>query len=505
MSSWLSQANEILLNQTSFSPEISQAQKPKVIPYTITLASPSTAPSFSKMLFTKLCNSENSYKESSKSLNREVSAATTRQKILMFGSSLSSQLPKTVSSSPSSSPWNLFSNQNSREAKKTLLQELSSPKCLEEKEFISENLLENSEISTHQKDSQTQHVKTSATGLLPHSERFSPSLKRQIKSQELKEGEQTKSTLGKKEEFSPLKASLKELDKKSLFYDQDANKKNHQNAWFKKEKKNKQKVAKIIPIIPLPTLGIFTLSYLLTKQGILSDFSSYAYHKHSIDSTQQELDMLHEERLAQIKESIAKEESIKRWGSLSTIIGWISPLIAIGVGASAILSGGGVFAFLALFSGLIALVIAILTTMDRNPLEKLIPIKDRKTKQKVLNWLIIGLSILALGLSLTSLFIEKIGFSVLLEGSIKGLQPALETVIAIIRGGSIWMKSELEGLKAKFTLLETRIELTSLERDDNFSRYEELLDNMESSFESLNNLLNLMRELDQDHLNALRA
>lgn len=511
MSSWLSQANEVLLNQASFIPDTPEKEQKVSYTFKLTLATPTTIPPFTKMLTSKLWSSKQSSLQEPKLLSKEISVATAREKILVFGSSLYSQLPKTSSSATTSSPWNLFSHQSSPMTKQTLLRELISPKEFktEHKETSQQPNPDSSNSASLNSYSSPLQTSLSFLQSPPHylPKAIPQHQENQLKPKSLKENNQTQhSTKVKKEEILETKIAIKGQDKNPFPSNQDSDKKDHKQTWASQNKKEKRKVENVVPIIPAPTLGIFTLSYLLTKQGILSDFASYAYHKDSIDATQHELDMLHEERLTQIRHNIEKEERSRRWGSLANIVELISPFISIGVASAVILSGGGIFSFLALFAGLIELVIAIMTALEGwDALERILPIKHEKTRRRIVAGIHIGLHLLALGLSLSSLYLEKIGLSALLEGSLKGLIPALEAIAGIVRGGSLWIKSELEGLKAKFSLIEAQIELINMERDDNFIHSQDLLDNIESSFEYLMRLLTFIRELDQDHLQALKS
>ncbi|ANH78813.1 hypothetical protein [Candidatus Chlamydia sanziniae] len=513
MSSWLSQTNEIFLNEAPYIPEDPKTQESiGTFPYSMVTSSSTISPVLQK-LFANKQRCTHSPRGNSKFFN-EISVATSREKMLVFGSSFSSQLPK-MSKASASSPWGLFTNQNCKEATKVLWRTLFTLKNRETN--TSPEISENNELKgpvsrslENSKDSDFSDQKLTSPNFFTDKSpiQFKDLLHHKMQKEDKKESYQFLSQKREIEERSTLKFSTKAHERESNSQNQDSNKKHEEESLSsnKQNKKQTQKVAQIVPILPPPTIGIFSLSYLLTKQGILADFAAYACHKDTIEATQKELDTLHEQRLAQIQESIEKEARAKKWGSLVTVIEWLVPWISIGIGVVAIASGGGVFSFIALFAGLITLTLTLLNVLNGwEILAKLLPGKNKEKKQKIINILQIVLYVLSIVLSLATLRIEHLGFSPLIEGAIQGIQPALESALAVLRGVMLWIKSGIYKIKAQLTEIELRIEFTNFEREDNFSRSQELLEKIENSFENLFRLLDLIREMDQTHLNALRA
>lgn len=109
MSSWLAQSTEILLNQQPYIPDSpKQSEATASIKYSITQATESSGQSLTKIFINKQSERLLTKDDVQVVTNRPLTPASPREKILQFGSSLTSQLPRKEQTS-SSSPWNLFS------------------------------------------------------------------------------------------------------------------------------------------------------------------------------------------------------------------------------------------------------------------------------------------------------------------------------------------------------------------------------------------------------------
>ncbi|SPN74125.1 hypothetical protein C10C_0992 [Chlamydia serpentis] len=510
MSSWLSQASEILLNQDLYisdRPNIQDSLATKSA-YSITVA-----PKNAQKPLLKFFNAKSQIQAKTYSISiseKTFTVVNARERMLRFGSSFESQLQKT-SHAQTSSPWGLFSQKNSTEASKALMQELAMPKSLEK---------EHKKILDKAFDSKDNNFSKNVEVLNPQQRlgwfgfaESSHSQSHENKSRELFQPTSKKQSESCIQEYSFQKkietiVQIKGLCKDPTAQDQDSNQQEKKNP-FKEDKSSKNRLAKAtraVPVIPPPTIGVFTLGYLLTKQGILSDFSSYACHKDSMESTQREIDALHEKRMENIKVSIEKEKRAKLWGSLANIVEWIAPFVSIGIGIVAILSGGGIFAFAGFFAGLISLVIKCLEKLKFwDWLEKQLPIKNESARRKIINiiqWVVYLTPVI---LSICTLKIENLGFSPIIEGAIKGIQPAIESAMAALRCAILFSQAQLYKLKEKLTNIQIEIDLKNFDRDDNYERSQELLDNMEQAFEVLSQILNYMRELDQTYLHSQKA
>ncbi|AAD19157.1 hypothetical protein CpB1058 [Chlamydia pneumoniae TW-183] len=510
MSSWLSQASEVLLNQDPYIPDAPRSQESSVpkISYSITVApqeAQKSLPKFFTQKFQSQCKSEPPITH-----HKTFIIATPRERILRFGSSFESQLHNT-SQAQTSSPWNLFSQKNSTEASKALMQELTMPKSPEKtsEKALDKNLSSKQEGSCKNFDTLhlQQHLKLFGTVDSLYSQSLDSEQQELLQSRR-EERSETYANQQSSEKKIETKVQIKDLCKDLFSQDQDSNQKQKKSP-FQQDTSRKNRIAKAaqaVPVIPPPSIGVFTLSYLLTKQGILSDFSSYGCHKDSVESTQRELDALHEKRIETIKVSIEKEKRERLWGSLSDIIGWLAPFVSIGIGIVAILSGGGIFAFAGFFAGLISLVIKCLEKLKFwDWLEKHLPIKNEELRRKIITiiqWVVYLTPVI---LSICTLKVENLGFSPIIEGAIKGIQPAIESTMAALRCAILFSQAEIYKLKGKLTKIQLDIELKSFDRDDHYERSQELLDNMESSFEALSRILNYMRELDQVYLHSLRG
>ncbi|WP_375793085.1 hypothetical protein O1W69_02940 [Chlamydia sp. 12-01] len=504
MSSWLAQSTEILLNQQPYIPDNpKQSEGTSSIKYSIIVATESSGKSLEKFFTNRLSKALSTKNDGQIITDKQLTPASSREKILQFGSSPASQLPKKEQTS-SSSPWNLFSQKNSKESMRTLLRDLMMPKTQEkasEKGSSSEKSLTTPTSKQSEEQPKTQHS-------LKRTEIFREStedLEHKISSEEKSLSSRDADLRSKEEDRLTLKSPQGKYSK-GLSQDEHPGKQQHQESLFKKFQKNKKtRAASVVPIISPPSVGVFTLSYLLTKQGILSDFSAYASYKDCVETTQKELEATHEERIKQIQKSIEKEEQAKRWGSLATIVEWITPWISIGLASVAIVMGGGIFSWVSLLAGLIALTLTLLDALNGwEAIEKLLPGKNKQLKQKILKIVQISLYIISTLLSIATLQIENLGFSPLVEGAMRGIGPALEGALSLLRGGMLWIRSSLFKIKSRYVSLETKIELLSLERDDYLARTQELIESIHDSFENLARVLQLCREIDRTFLEALR-
>ncbi|WP_348662961.1 hypothetical protein [Chlamydia vaughanii] len=505
MSSWLAQSTEILLNQTPYIPDgPKHSESTPEIKYSITLASDSTMLPLAKYLMDKQGKIFSKQQEYAPVVEKQVTSANTREKILQFGSSLNSQLPKKEQAS-TSSPWNLFSQKSSQESMKALLQDVMMPKN-QDQETAKSSTLEGSRFSeprTKSEEQQKSHQSIFERTEFPKESIKHPESK--ILSKERSPCAKDGDFLSKKEEKLTLKL-LQEKYGKGLSQDEHSGKQQHKKRFFKKTNKaQKERASAIVPIITPPAIGVFTLSYLLTKQGILSDFAAYASYKDSVEVTQKELDATHEERIKQINQSIEREKQEARWGSLLHFVEMVAPWLSIGIGIVAVATGGGVFAWMALLGGLITLTLSLMDSLNGwEKLERYLPGNDKKFKQKILQIVSITLHIIAAVLALITLKIENLGFSPLIEGAMKGIAPAVEGSLGFIRGAMLWIRSRLLRIQGNLADLELKIEILNFERDDYIMRNEELLERMHDSFENLGRVLQLCREIDRTFLESLR-
>ncbi|AFS19805.1 putative type III secretion translocator domain protein [Chlamydia psittaci 84/55] len=209
--------------------------------------------------------------------------------------------------------------------------------------------------------------------------------------------------------------------------------------------------------------------------------------------------------MQQIEKSIEKEQQAQRWGSLATIVEWILPWATLGASTVSVIMGGGIFSWIGVLSGLIALTLTLLDALNGwEAIEKLIPGKDRQTKQKILKIVRIVLFVIAVLLSIATLKLECLGLPQFVQGVLRGITPALEGALSLLRGAMLWTRSKLFKMKSHYVFLETKIELLSLERDDYIARTQEILESFHDSFENLAHVLQLCREIDRTFLESLR-
>ncbi|EPP37573.1 hypothetical protein BOKEGFJH_00501 [Chlamydia avium] len=503
MSSWFAQSIEISLNQTPSVPDGPECLNSPNIKHSITLAKDISSMSSARMAIYKQGKIiENHQNNPLKKIDKQLLPATTREKILRFGSSLNSQLPRKECSSPSS-PWTLFSQSSSfQEIRRSLLQDLMMPNSKKEdnvKDDLEQKLLPKQ--APFSKKKQENYFKTHSKEITSR-EKHLEHTKEKIQS---KPHAQLQENHEQKEETLSLKLFQGKYSK-GLLQDEHSGKQQHQECFFKKiQKTKKERASAIVPIITPPSIGIFTLSYLLTKQGILSDFAAYAFYKDSIEYTQKELNATHEERIKHIKQSIEREKQESRWGSLLQIIEWITPWISICIGIVAVTLGGGIFSSMSLVSGLIILTLTLLDQLNGwERLERFLPGNNKKLKHSILHTVKISLYVISAILSLATLKIEHLGFSPIIEGAMQGIGPALEGALSAIRGAMLWIRARLFKIKARLAQLEFNIEILSMERDDYIAHNQELLENLNDSFENLTRVLQLCKEMDRVFLESLR-
>lgn len=504
MSSWLAQSTEILLNQQPYIPDSpKQSEATSSIKYSITQATESSGQSLTKIFINKQCERLLTKNAEKVVTNKPLTPASPREKILQFGSSLASQLPRKEQTS-SSSPWNLFSRTNSKESMTALRKDLMMPKFEEaaaEKKVFSEKTPHTETCVQHKQQPRTQHDIERSKTFCESTEDTEHTLLSEEKFLSSRDAD----LRNKEEHRLTLKSPLGKYSK-GLSQDEHPGKQHPQKCFFKKFQKNKKtRAASVVPIIHPPSVGVFTLSYLLTKQGILSDFSAYASYKDCVETTQKELDATHAERIEQIQKSIEKERQAQRWGSLATLMEWIVPWTNLGISTFAVIMGGGIYYWVAMLSALIILTLTLLNTINGwDAIEKFLPGKDRQTKQKILRIVQIVLYAIATILSFTVINMENLGLSPLIEGALHGLIPALEGAVSLLRGATLWIRSKLFKMKSRYMLLETKIELLSLERDDYIARTQEILESLHDSFENLVRMLQLCREIDRTFLESLK-
>lgn len=484
MSSWLAQSTELLLSQT---PYLSDAKEPPVptssSKHVFTYSPESASSTPVHKVFSRAQAQQPS--PSSKNAYSSCKIASSREKILQFGCSFSSQVTQQKSVSKGS-PWNLFSQKSAVKQTKQLMQNLLMPSLSKQ----TSSQLEREPLPTRQA-TQQQELRCSSSSEVEHTGRESDTkLERETAFIACKE-ENKKQT-----ELSPF------FSKQEPGYAED--RKHGQQEQQQRKNKQKRYAEAVVPMLTPPTLGVFTLSYLLTKQGILSDFSAYSFYKENIEITQRELDLCHQQRIEKIKQSIEREALAKHWGSLAQLIEWFAPWIDIGIGAVVVASGGGIFAWCALFAGLITLTLNLIEYLDGwKQIAKRLPGKDMERKIRYINFVRYTLLAVTFLLSIASLSMEKVGFSALIEGAIRALPPALEGALAVLHGAMLWLRSRFEILRAHYSSIELKIDQLNWERDDYISRADDLLERLQASFESLSNTLQISKESDSIFVRGL--
>ncbi|WP_322631999.1 type III secretion system translocon subunit CopB2 [Chlamydia trachomatis] len=506
MSSWFAQATDVALSQTLDLPDASLAIQTEKFPYSCSISKES-APSCIQKIFAHLA----SQKESAPLSFSRLQPTTPKERILFFGSSPSSQLSSTVRTT-TSSPWNLFSNSQTRNSTRKLSEKLHFSSELSARDSTkpsssepikpSENLLHTPE---HHKELFSSLKKDNLSPIMEEIDSFSAeteSLEERLVTQKKEEtvAQEQKHPL-LRTSTPPSKASGESQDSSEHSSKEDP----HSQQPSHKIQRRKERAKRVVPIIIPPTVGIFSLSYLLTKQGILADFSAYSAYKDNLETTQQELTMLHQERIEQVQKIVDKSKTTRFWDSLASIVATIIPWIEMGVAVTIIALGGGILSWCSLFAALIMIVISLLEAFDGwRAIAKHLPGNDLEKKMRYLGYVKLALTVFSCLLSLSALYVAKLGMSPLLEGVVKSIAPALSGMLGLTQGVALYLQSSSQKIRAYCTQIDARIELINWERDEYFLRAEQLLDSMQTSFEQLTETLQLQREIDQTFTDALR-
>ncbi|WP_213357527.1 hypothetical protein [Chlamydiifrater phoenicopteri] len=539
MSSWLSQSCEINLTQRNYPSATEPGVETKPNSYSISQQSNETVASSSRTLF-------NVFEQKvTKQIIRERAETTTNLKelaikvcskkeaILFFGFSEKSQsLPREIHSQ--STLWKLFSQPSRKESEK-LFQDLHSHTSKAEHESpenqSSCNLEKNLGLNRSQKA-----LETDSPSLLQKHSSFEKGSRNLPETPIRKTLNPEKNPLSQKENLFSKESRVNKNPWLSL--GQNLDKDNHQEqqekhqeekehssnikrksatikktseraAFFKhKNHKNKKPLAPevVVPVIPLPSVGVFTLSYLLTKQGILCDYASYGTYKDNIEATQKELELTHKQRMKELKNNLDKENTAKRWGTLATLVEWIMPWLSIGLSVLSISSGESIFATLTLFSGLITLTLALMDSMDAwEKLERLLPGSNQEKKRKITRMAYFSILTANSILSLITVKYHKLEMSSMVNGLMLGVAPAFESASAVIRSGAVWTRSMVIAAKGSLVSLENLIDQLNQERDDTYQSVEELVENIQEQFEAISRILSLEQELNASHLSLMRS
>lgn len=215
--------------------------------------------------------------------------------------------------------------------------------------------------------------------------------------------------------------------------------------------------------------------------------------------------MLHQERIEQVQKIVDKSKTTRFWDSLASIVATIIPWIEMGVAVTIIALGGGILSWCSLFAALIMIVLSLLEAFDGwRAIAKHLPGNDLEKKMRYLGYVKLALTVFSCLLSLSALYVAKLGMSPLLEGVVKSIAPALSGMLGLTQGVALYLQSSSQKIRACCTQIDARIELINWERDEYFLRAEQLLDSMQTSFEQLTETLQLQREIDQTFTDALR-
>lgn len=251
------------------------------------------------------------------------------------------------------------------------------------------------------------------------------------------------------------------------------------------------------PKIPLPTIGIFALYYILTKQGIITDQTAYATYKQEIETTHFEISNTYEKRLKIIRDNIEKEQAMARWGVLSKLISWLISFIASVTACILIASGvGAIMGAVILSAGLFSLTNSILEiTGGWSKIADLLPTKNASLKKKALGIIKISIGIISLILSLISIIWG--GYSQALRSLQSITQAATGILISglgiCIIGESISAHNFYYGI-ANLKETERNLEKLYFKRKDLMEKADWDLDHLEKLFEDLSYALDLQKE-----------
>lgn len=500
MSSWLSLSAEIALNQTPDIPDhvesTSDASKPS---YSVSLLSEASILPVAKTLIRQVQGVWQGQPATQRHAHT-LQPTTPRDRILRFGASYPSQLPKppTGSTRSSSSLWNLLSTHTSKPLH-NLVRSVLSPQDTQPGEATETEAPSPQPTQSHS----PQSSQTTPT------RQYERPLYQRALLRYTKLCIETLSFLTQQTE-SPEDTSLFSILQEP--YSQESSQKDQQQKQQKDNffmcicRRRRKRAAAVVPVITPPTIGVFTLSYLLTKQGILADYASYATCKENIDTTQKELDTVHLERLKGIEKNIKKEASEKKWSDYLKVAEWVMPFVTIAVAAVSIILTGGVVGLIGLIAGLLSLALLVADTYNVwEKLEKYIPSSNPETRRKVVQFIRLSLHVAAFVCAVVSLRFEYIQASPVMAALVRFVVPVLQVIVHSLRGMVLVLRSKVLGTRAEIAELEAKSEELGFDKDDYFEKGEEKLNDINSAFEEISRILNLMKESDYAFLNSLKT
>lgn len=251
------------------------------------------------------------------------------------------------------------------------------------------------------------------------------------------------------------------------------------------------------PKIPLPTIGIFALYYILTKQGIIADQTAHSIYKQEIEITHNEISRTYEKRLTIIRENINKEQAMARWGVLSKFISWLMSFIATVTACILIASGvGAIMGAVILSAGLFSLTNSILEiTNGWNKISELLPTKNIALKKKTLGIIKISIGVISLILSIITVIWG--GFS----QPLRALQSITQAITGILTAGlgiciigeAISAHNFYYGI-ANLKETERNLEKLYFKRKDLMEKADWDLNHLEKLFEDISYALDLHKE-----------
>ncbi|WP_213318175.1 hypothetical protein [Chlamydiifrater volucris] len=534
MSSWLSQSCDIILSQKNYPSACETNLEAEPTRHSFSLKpkeSQNISHTFSKV-FEKNVPKQTSGKPLELMKDLIIKVCSKKEAILHFGfSEKSLSLPQQTYTR--SSLWNLFTQSPKQESDK-LFQDLHSQdlfpegyhsedlsasvdkiektatSCSTQKSF-EERIFQPWQTLPSKDSSEESPLPTKKEDLLAEKTSFSQEKDPYIKESKIGKPSSFLAKDFEKDEHSDQQKEeqQKEFTEKVKKKSASSQKISENASIFKnKNKKVKKPLAPelVVPVIPLPSVGIFTLSYLLTKQGILCDYTSYGAYKDNIETTQKELELTHEQRIKELKNNLDKENTAKRWGTLATLVEWVMPWLSIGLSVLSISSGESVFATLTLFSGLITLTLALMDSMNAwEKLERFLPGSNQEKKRKIIRIAYFSILISNCFLSFATVKFHRLEMSSVINGLMLGVAPAFESASAVIRSGAIWTRSMVIAAKGSLVSLENLIDQLNQERDDTYQSVEELVENIQEQFEAISRILSLEQELNASHLSLMRS
>lgn len=252
------------------------------------------------------------------------------------------------------------------------------------------------------------------------------------------------------------------------------------------------------PTLAPPRMGIFALYYILTKLGIISDATSHWETKKDIQDNQEALDLLHKERLAQLKKAAESENKSKRWGISTQIFSWMGSFTAIIAGVAMIMSGAGAVAgAMIMVSGLFALTNHIMmVTGGWDKICDRLPGDDPKKKKAIISWMQIGITVLCLALSVGGAYFG--GFSV--AGDAMSHFQAVFGGVMMFAGGISSIGQGITSYQYRDRLAESlkhkrKIEHRKHRQDDLYEKAEAGVERMKLLFKELSKSLDFEAEL----------